>query len=96
MAKTPYIEDARLKHLLKVSAISGESRERNVALLMVIYGTGMMLTEVARLPVSAYLKGDGALLEKSKIAAELAYNGKERPLWWSNAKVVSAIDKYLA
>lgn len=49
MAKTPYIEDARLKHLLKVSAISGESRERNVALLMVIYGTGMMLTEVARI-----------------------------------------------
>jgi hypothetical protein len=48
MAKTPYIEDARLKHLLKVSAISGESREPNVALLMVIYGTGMMLTEVAR------------------------------------------------
>ncbi|MCP3724714.1 tyrosine-type recombinase/integrase [Paraburkholderia sp. CNPSo 3272] len=95
MAKTPYIEDARLKHLLKVSAISGESRERNVALLMVIYGTGMMLTEVARLPVSAYLKGDGALLEKSKIAAELAYNGKERPLWWSNAKVVNAIDMYL-
>jgi hypothetical protein len=42
MAKTPYIEDARLRHLLKVSAISGESRERNVALLMVIYGTGMM------------------------------------------------------
>lgn len=96
MAKTPYIEDARLKHLLKVSAISGESRERNVALLMVIYGTGMMLTEVARLPVSAYLKGDGSVLEKSKIAVEIAYNGKERPLWWSNAKVVNAIDKYVA
>ncbi|WP_321883652.1 site-specific integrase [Paraburkholderia bannensis] len=55
-----------------------------------------MLTEVARLPVSAYLKGDGSLLEKSKIASEIAYNGKERPLWWSNAKVVNAIDKYLA
>lgn len=96
MAKTPYVEDARLKHLLKVSAISGESRERNVALLMVIYGTGMMLTEVARLRVSAYLKDDGSLLEKSKIAAEIAYNGKERPLWWSNTKVVNAIDKYLA
>ncbi|WP_186251056.1 site-specific integrase [Burkholderia gladioli] len=96
MPKTPYLEDARLRHLLKVAAISGESRERNVALLMAIYGTGMMLTEIARLPVSAYLKGDGALLEKSKIAAEVAYNGKERPLWWSNAKVVNAIDKYLA
>jgi hypothetical protein len=36
------------------------------------------------------------LLEKSWIAAEVAYNGKERPLWWSNTKVVNAIDKYLA
>jgi hypothetical protein len=36
------------------------------------------------------------LLEKSWIAAEVAYNGKERPLWWSNTKVVNGIDKYLA
>lgn len=96
MAKAPFIEDARLKHLLKVAAISGESRERNVALLYVIYGTGMMLTEVARFPVSLYLKADGSRLENSKVAAELAYNGKERPLYWSNAKVTAAIDAYLA
>lgn len=95
MAKAPFIEDARLKHMLKVASISGESPERNVALLYVIYGTGMMLTELARMPVSRYLKPDGTLLEKSSITAEIAYNGKERPLYWSNAKVVAAIDKYL-
>ncbi|MEC4722778.1 site-specific integrase [Noviherbaspirillum sp. CPCC 100848] len=95
MAKAPFIEDARLKHMLKVAGISGESPERNVALLYVIYGTGIMLTEVARMPVSRYLKPDGTLLEKSAITPEIAYNGKERPLWWSNAKVVAAIDKYL-
>lgn len=49
MAKAPFIEDARLKHLLKVAGISGESPVRNIALLYTIYGTGMMLTEVARL-----------------------------------------------
>jgi len=95
MAKAPYIEDARLKHLLKVTAISGESPIRNTALLMTIYGTGMMLTEVARIPLTSYLKADGSLLEKSAVKAEFAYNGKERPLWWSNQKVVNAIDKYL-
>jgi site-specific recombinase XerD len=95
MAKAPFIEDARLKHILKVAAISGECPERNVALLYVIYGTGMMLTEVARLPVRLYLKADGSFLEKSAVAAEITYNGKERPLWWSNAKVVTAIEKYL-
>lgn len=95
MAKAPFVEDARLKHLLKVAAISGESLERNVALLYTIYGTGMMLTELATLPVSRYLKANSTLLEKSCIPAEIAYNGKERPLWWSNVKVVAAIDKYL-
>lgn len=95
MAKAPFIEDARLKHLLKVAAISGELPVRNVGLLFVIYGTGMMLTEVARLPLLSYLKADGTILEKSSVPAEIAYNGKERPLWWSNAKVTAAIDKYL-
>ena len=95
MAKAPFIEDSRLKHMLKVAAISGESPLRNVALLYTIYGTGMMPTEVARMPLSRYLKADGVLLEKSCVPAEVAYNGKERPLWWSNAKVVNAIDQYL-
>lgn len=95
MAKAPFIEDARLKHMLKVAAISGECPERNVALLYVIYGTGMMLTEVARMPLSRYLKADSTILEKSAVTADIAYNGKERPLWWSNTKVVAAIDKYL-
>lgn len=95
MAKAPYIEDARLKHLLKVTAISGESPIRNTALLLTIYGTGMMLTEIARLPLKTYLRPDGTLCEKSCVPAEIAYNGKERPLWWSNAKVVDAIDKYI-
>lgn len=56
MAKAPYIEDHRLKYMLKVAAVSGELPVRNVALLTCVYGTGMMLTEPARLPLRAYLK----------------------------------------
>lgn len=95
MAKAPFIDDSRLKHMLKVATLSGESSERNVALLYVFYGTGLMLTEAATLPVRSYLNADGSLREKSLVSAEIAYNGKPRPLWWSNAKVVAAIDKYL-
>jgi len=47
------------------------------------------------MPISRYLKADGSILEKSAVTAEIAYNGKERPLWWSNTKVTAAIDKYL-
>lgn len=95
MAKTPFIDDAGLKHLLTVAAISGESPERNVALLHVIYGTGMMLTEVATMRVSSYLKSNGEVLATSIVSAEIAYNGKERLLYWSNSKVIGAVDKYL-
>lgn len=96
MAKAPYIEEDRLRHLLKVASISGESPLRNVALLTTVYGTGMMLTEIARLPVRAYLNGDGSVRVKSCVDAGIAYNGKERPIYWSNAKVVKAIDAYLS
>ena len=95
MAKAPYIEEGRLRHLLKVAAISGELPSRNVALLTTIYGTGMMLTEIARMPLRAYLNGDGSVRVKSCVHAAIAYNGKERPLYWSNPKVVKAIDAYL-
>lgn len=58
MPKAPYIEDHKLKHLLKVAAVSGELPVRNVALLTCVYGTGMMLAELARLPVRSYIKAD--------------------------------------
>lgn len=95
MAKAPFIEDHRLKHLLKVAGISGEFPVRNVALLTCVYGTGMMLTELARLPIKAYLRPDGAVLDESAVTTEFAYNGMERPLYWSNTKLVAAVDKYL-
>lgn len=95
MAKARYIEEHRLKHMLKVAAISGEFPVRNVALLTCVYGTGMMLTELARFPLSAYLNPDGSLREESAVTPDIAYNGTERPLYWSNVKVVAAIDKYL-
>lgn len=96
MAKAPYIEDHRLKHMLKVAAVSGELPVRNVALLTCVYGTGMMLTELARLPLRAYLKADGSVRDESSVPAEIAYNGSERPLYWCNVKLVAAIDQYLA
>lgn len=95
MAKTPFIEDHRLKHMLKVTGVSGESPERNTAMLFTLYGTGMMLTEIARLPLSDYLNADGTIKDKSLIRAEIAYNGKARPLYWSSPRVTAALDKYL-
>jgi site-specific recombinase XerD len=96
MAKAPVIEEKPLRHMLKVAAVTGESPIRDQALLYVLYGTGMMLTEIASLTVADYLKPDGAVRDESAVRAEIAHNNRRRPLFWSNTKVVAAIDAYLS
>ena len=95
MAKPPVVEDKELKHLLKVASVTGDSPVRDIALLLVAYGTGIMLTELASLLVRDYLKEDGTVREESRIRAEIAHNNRERPLYWSNPRVVAAINAYL-
>lgn len=96
MAKTPYVLDHDLKRMLKVAAVSGAFPIRNIAMLRVLYGTGMTLHEIARMPIKAYLKPNGEILDESAVTADIAYNGMERPLYWSNTTLVNAIDAYLS
>lgn len=95
MAKAPVVEESEFRHALKVAAVTGQSKERDVALLWVAYGTGMMPIELAKLTISDYLAADGALRVESQIRSEIAFNGVARQLYWSNKGVVSALDAYL-
>lgn len=96
MAKALYVEEKDLNRIFKIAAVSGEFTVRNVALLTTIYGTGMMLTEVATLPLKAYLKPDGAVLVDSEVPAEIAYNGNARPVKWMSKRLIETVDAYLA
>lgn len=96
MAKAPVVEESEFKHAVKVASITGQARERDVALLWVAYGTGMMPIELAKLTVGDYLASDGTVRDESDIRAEIAFNGIARPLYWSNKGVVAALDDYLA
>lgn len=96
MAKAPVVEEAQIRHALKVAAITGQAKLRDVALLWVLYGTGMMPIELAKLTVGDYLAADGSVREESEIRAGIAFNDKSRPLYWSNKSVVTAVDAYLA
>lgn len=68
---------------------------RDVALLYVLFGTALTPTEIALLQVSDFLTAKGAVKAESSIRAEIAFNQKERPLFWVNKKVVDAIERYL-
>lgn len=95
MAKPPVVEESEFRHAVKVAAITGQSKLRDVALLWVAYGTGLMPLELARLSIQDFLNPDGTVRVDSQIRAEIAFNGNARPLYWSNKSVVAALDAYL-
>lgn len=95
MAKAPVVEESEFKHAVKVASVTGQAKERDVALLWVAYGTGLMPIKLAKLTVGDYLSSDGLVRDESEIRPEIAFNGIARPLYWSNKGVVTKIKQQL-
>jgi len=55
-----------------------------------------MPNEAAKLLISDYVEANGAVRVQSTVRAEIAFNGKARPLIWASSKIRQAIDDYLA
>ncbi|MNB91760.1 hypothetical protein D3C87_1591370 [compost metagenome] len=63
MPKAIVVEDEQLGHAVRVAKVSSpENGDRDVALLLTCFGTGMAVTEICRLRVSDYLTESGAVL----------------------------------
>lgn len=95
MAKPPVIEDKQIEHLLKATAAYSRVPLRDAALLLVLYGTALSVTELATITVGDYLDANGNVRITSAVRVDIAHNGEERPLFWSNKRVVAALDAYL-
>lgn len=95
MAKAPVVEDAQMRHAMKVAGVTGQTPARDVALLCVLYGTGMTATELAQLEVADVLNDDGNYRAESEIRKEIAFNGRRRPVYWTNSRVKEALDAYI-
>lgn len=95
MAKPPVIEDKQIEHLIKATASYSRTPDRDTALLLVLYGTALNVTELATVSVADYLTANGDVKVSSAVRADVAHNGDERPLFWSNKRIVTALDKYL-
>lgn len=96
MAKAPVIEAAQMRHAFKVAGVTGQTPARDVALLHVLYGTGMTATEVAQLEVADVLDVRGEFRRRSEVRAAISFNGRTRPVYWVNAKLCEALDAYFA
>jgi site-specific recombinase XerD len=75
---------------------AGQTPLRDVALLAVLYSTGVTGNEAAKLTVSDYVMVDGSTRVDSVLRAEIAFNGKARPLIRVNRKMRAALDDYLS
>lgn len=95
MAKPPVIEDKQIEHLIKATAAYTRTPERDMALLLTLYGTALSVTELATITVGDYLEPKGSVRVTSAVRVDVAHNGEERPLYWSNKRIVAALDKYL-
>ena len=96
MPKAIVVEDAQLEHAVKVArASSAENGSRDAAVLLICFGTGLKPVEITMLLVRDYMGPVGQPLADSRLRAEIAFNGRERPLSWVNRKLVNAIDAHL-
>lgn len=96
MKNSTLISPREVEQAIKVASVTGQTPERDVALMLVAYGTGMMPNELAKIAIADYLNQDGTVKVKSSVRAEIAFNGQERALLWVNQRVKTALDAYLA
>ena len=88
------VEPHERNHLFKVTQVCSQVPERDLALLAVLFGTPLRLTEIAQIQIRDVLAADGAYLNKSEVRPEIAFNGLSRPLYWSSTRMQSYLNAY--
>lgn len=66
----------------------------DLALYYLLFVTGLRPLEIARLEVRDYLREDGSVCRESELRAEVAINGKRRPLFFSSNRLDDVLAAY--
>lgn len=85
-----------LERILGAIMRNRRCRERDRAMVLTLFATGAKPAEIAGFEVRDYLDADGAVRTGSVLRAEIAFNARERPLYFVNGRACEAIDAYLA
>ncbi|OQR35824.1 integrase [Pseudomonas sp. Bc-h] len=97
LAKSPILTNTQITHAASLAkSISQENGNRDAALILTCFSSGLTTTEIAKLTVKDYLAANGDILYESKVREQISYNGRSRPLFWANPKTNSAVDAHLA
>ncbi|WDY59061.1 tyrosine-type recombinase/integrase [Pseudomonas sp. PSKL.D1] len=96
-SKSSVLTNTQVAHAANLAkSISHENGNRDAALVLTCFSSGLTITEIARLTIKDYLAANGEVLHESEVREKISYNGRSRPLFWANAKTNSAIDAHLA
>lgn len=92
------IELAKCRFDQHITKIARHSRcaERDTALLLILFSTAAKPLEIAQFEVRDYIDASGEVRLHSRLRADIAVNGKERPLLFCDTCLTAAIDTYLA
>ena len=66
----------------------------DLALYYLLFVTALRPLEIARLEVRDYLRPDGSVCRESELRAEVAINGKRRPLYFSSNRLDEVLGAY--
>lgn len=89
------LSEQDFERLLRVTRRASNCPQRDLALVLILFATAAKPLEIARLSVSDYLREDGSVREESVMRAQAANNGRPRPLYFANQRLVEALDAYL-
>lgn len=93
--KARVLNEADLRRLLKVARAERHGL-RNVALLLMSFGLGLRVMEIAALSVGDVLDGQGQLCEVINLQRCMTKGGKQRHVYLSNPRLRQALGDYLA
>ncbi len=97
LAKSSVLTNTQVAHAANLAkSISHENGNRDAALILTCFSSGLTVTEISQLTVRDYLTADGEILHESEVRENISYNGRCRPLFWANDKTNCAIDAHLA
>lgn len=95
LAAPMVLSDEDIQAALRRVRAHTSTPERDLAMVWILLATGLRPLEIARLEVGDYLNADGSVRIRSKVRADVAVNGRLRPLYFSSSLARDAIDAYL-
>jgi integrase/recombinase XerD len=92
--KAKVLDQAEFRRLLSLQKLSRQGL-RNTALLYCSFGLGLRAKELARLSIGDVLNSNDSLKGEVVLTSNHTKNGKQRHIYLSNSKVISALRDYL-